>query len=288
MKWECHGHLMMDGEDFKQARERHRHGVDETRLRQELSALRDAGVEYFREGGDAWGVGERGRELAGEYGITVTTPLYAIHKKGRYGGIVGRGWETLDEAEHLVIDAKERGADFIKFMFSGIITFERYGELSCPSLEREEIAALISMAHGAGLSVMAHVNGAEAVLAAVECGLDSVEHGYFADERTLDAMAEYGTVWVPTLAAIDGFIGREGFSSAVAEETLRRQQGMLRLAADKGVLLACGSDSGAVGVPHGAGTLREEELLGEAIYESVWQRGSEEIVRRFRRKTKTE
>ena len=108
MRWECHGHLMMDGEDFKAARERHRHGVDETRLRQELSALRDAGVEYFREGGDAWGVGERGRELATEYGIMLTTPLYAIHKKGRYGGIVGRGWETLDEAEQLIYEAKER------------------------------------------------------------------------------------------------------------------------------------------------------------------------------------
>lgn len=284
MRWECHGHLMMDGEDFKAARERHRHGVDETRLRQELSALRDAGVEYFREGGDAWGVGERGREIAAEYRIMLTTPIYAIHKKGRYGGIVGRGWETLDEAEQLIYEAKERGADFIKFMFSGIITFDRYGELSCPSLERREIAALIRMAHEAGLSVMTHVNGAEAVLSAAECGVDSVEHGYFTDEKCLDVMAEHGTVWVPTLAAIDGFIGREGFSSAVTEETLRRQQEAVRRAAEKGVMIACGSDSGAVGVPHGAGTLREEELLSAVIDESVWQRGSEEIVRRFRRK----
>lgn len=281
---ECHGHLMMDGADFAAARERHRYGVDEGLLRQNLAALAEKGVSYFRDGGDAWGVSRRGREIAGEYGITVATPLYAIHKKGRYGAIVGRGWDSLDEAGRLIGEAREQGADFIKLILSGIITFSRYGELSCPSLTGAEIRTLISLGHQAGCAVMAHVNGAEAVRQAVEAGADSVEHGYFLDGAAVDAMAERGCVWAPTLAAVAGFVGREGFDGDCAGETLRRQQEMLRTAAEKGVLIARGSDSGAFGVPHGRGTEREGELLNECVDERLWQRGSREIEERFRRR----
>ena len=139
----------------------------------------------------------------------------------------------------------------------------------------DEFCALVERTHRAGMKV---------IIDFVPNHVAREYDGYFTDEKCLDAMAEHGTVWVPTLAAIDGFIGREGFSSAVTEETLRRQQEAVRRATEKGVMIACGSDSGAVGVPHGAGTLREEELLSAVIDESVWQRGSEEIVRRFRRK----
>lgn len=274
---------MMDGEDFSAARKRHQGGVDERALRTALSDLREQGVTWYRDGGDALGVGLRGKELAAEYGITAVTPVFAIHKKGLYGSIVGRGWETLSDAGALMDEAIAAGADFIKLMLSGIITFRRYGELSCPSPEREEITALIAMAHDRGLSVMAHVNSAEAVLAAAEAGVDSVEHGYFLDERCLDAMADRGTIWVPTLAAVDAFIGREGFDSAVAEETLRRQQEMLTLAIEKDVSVAVGSDSGAAGVPHRTGARRETELLRQGGEEEVFLRGCEKLKDRFQR-----
>lgn len=52
-------------------------------------------------------------------------------------------------------------------------------------LQRDEIRELIHIAHEEGFSVMAHVNGAAPVLAAVEAGVDSVEHGNFLDEEAL-------------------------------------------------------------------------------------------------------
>ena len=73
--YECHGHIMMDGADFSAARERHRYGVDRPAVESALAALRDAGVVYFRDGGDAWGVSVLGRELAPAYGIEYVTPL---------------------------------------------------------------------------------------------------------------------------------------------------------------------------------------------------------------------
>ena len=67
--FECHGHVMMDGADFSSARERHRNGVDRAAVESALAALREAGVVYFRDGGDDWGVSVLARSLAPEYGI---------------------------------------------------------------------------------------------------------------------------------------------------------------------------------------------------------------------------
>jgi hypothetical protein len=262
--YECHGHALMDGADFRAARDRHKGGVEESAVRACLAALQCVGVGYVRDGGDALGVSLRARELAPAYDITYRSPAFAIHKLGYYGSIVGRGWRDLTEARGLIAEAKAAGADFIKLMFSGVITFINYGELSCPGLTAAEIAALVEIAHGEGFAVMAHVNGAETVRSAVEAGTDSIEHGYFLDDGCLDAMAEAGTIWVPTVAATHAFIGRAGFNDAAARRTVGTQLEMIGKAAARGVLVAAGSDSGAVGVPHGAGTETEYRLLRAA------------------------
>ena len=38
MLYECHGHIMMDGEDFSRARERHRAGIDRPAVERALAA----------------------------------------------------------------------------------------------------------------------------------------------------------------------------------------------------------------------------------------------------------
>lgn len=262
--YECHGHLMMDGADFSAARNRHKNGVDLSAVKETLLVLQRTGIRYFRDGGDALGVSAAAAHLAGDYGIEYATPVFAIHKKGRYGSIVGKAYETLSDYRRLVAEAIESGCDFIKLMFSGIITFRRYGELSCPAPEASEIAALVEIAHGEGLSVMAHVNGTEAVRAAIEAGTDSVEHGYFMDEDCLRALAASQTIWVPTVAATNAFVGRPGFDSAIASETVHRQMQAVAYAASLGAVIASGSDAGAVGVPHGEGTETEYRLLSAA------------------------
>ena len=243
--YECHGHALMDGADFRAARARHLGGVDETAVRACLEALQAAGVTYFRD---------------------------------------GRGWRDLTEARALIAEAKALRCDFIKLMLSGVITFQTYAELSCESLAPEEIAALAEIAHGEGFAVMAHVNGAETVRAAVEAGIDSIEHGYFLDEGCLRAMAATGCVWVPTVAATNAFIGRAGFDEAVARRTVETQLAMIRRAVSLGVLVAAGSDSGAVGVPHGAGAQTEYRLLRSAgVTEEQMEAANRAVADRFRR-----
>ena len=283
MLYECHGHALMDGADFRAARDRHANGVDLPAVRACLAKLQGAGVGYVRDGGDNLGVSLAAREIAGEYGITYRSPAFAIHKKGRYGGIVGRAWSDLREARTLIAEAKAAGADFIKLMLSGVITFINYGELSCPSLAPEEIAALSEIAHGEGFAVMAHVNGADAVKAAVDAGIDSIEHGYFLDDACLRAMADAGTFWVPTVAATHAFIGRQGFDEAVSRRTVETQLAMVRNAAELGVSVAAGSDSGAVGVPHGAGAQTEYRLLRSAgVTEEQMEAANRAVADRFR------
>ncbi len=262
--YECHGHLMMDGMNFAVARERHRGGVDTGALRAALAALSGAGVRYFRDGGDAYGVSVLGRDLAPEYGMEVVTPVFAIHKRGQYGAIVGRSYDGPASFRRRIAELREAKGDFVKLILSGIITFRSPGELSCEGSGPEEIGELVRIAHGEGYSVMAHVNGAEAIRAAALAGADSIEHGYFADRSALEAMAEKQTVWVPTLAAVEAFIGRDGADRAVAEKTLQDQLARLAKAREMGIPVAAGSDSGAAGVPHGRGTLREYDLLARA------------------------
>ena len=282
--FECHGHLMMGGADYAASRAVHANGPDREVVAAELSALKDAGVAYFRDGGDALDVSRIGREMAGDYGIEMVTPIYAIHKAGYYGSIVGRGWRDLREYRALVEGVRDAGGDFIKFMSSGIITFRTYGELSCPGLELAELREMVRIAHGEGFRVMTHVNGPETVRFAAVAGVDSIEHGYFVDKAALEAMADAGAVWVPTLAATEAFIGRAGFDSDAAERTVRVQQEMLAAFSEMGGLIAAGSDSGAVGVPHGPGTRREYELLAEAgICQEKILSGNEAVRSRFRR-----
>ncbi len=281
--YECHGHLLMDGSDYAKAKNRHENGPDETIIRAELAALEKAGVTYFRDGGDACGVCLAAKELSGEYGIDYVTPGFALHKTGRYGDIVGRGFADYAEFKTRLSEVKACGGDFVKIMLSGIITFKTYGGLSCESLSPEEIKELANIAHGEGFAVMVHVNGKEAVKAAASC-MDSIEHGYFGDEDVLSAMAESGVVWVPTLAAVSAFVGRPGFNEEVAALTLKNQLAMLRKAESLGVSIACGSDSGAVGVPHGEGTRTELRLLKEAgLSDETIAAGNEKIRRIFRK-----
>lgn len=270
---------MMDGEDFTAARNRHRKGVDTEALRRSLSALRDAGIRYFRDGGDAYGVSALGREIAPEYGIEVVTPVFAIHKRGYYGSIVGKSYDDIASFRERIAELKKAKGDFVKLMLSGIITFRSWGDLSCEGLDPDEIKELVDIAHSEGYSVMVHVNGADTVRAAVMAGADSIEHGYFVDRETIEIMAEKQTLWVPTLAAVEAFIGRQGTDRDVAEKTLDEQLALLAKAREMGVPVASGSDSGAVGVPHGKGSMREYELISRAGFTDAEIEASNEKLR---------
>ena len=132
-------------------------------------------------------------------------------------------------------------------------------------LQRDEIRELIHIAHEEGFSVMAHVNGAAPVLAAVEAGVDSVEHGNFLDEEALQALSESRTVWVPTYVTITNLIGSGRFDDRALEQLKKEAGARIRRGFAVGANIAIGSDAGAYRVLHGQGLLDEYRELSALL-----------------------
>lgn len=277
MNVDCHMHMILDGYDWKSAIQRHREKPEDGFIRSVLQTYQQLGVTYLRDGGDRWGAGAKARELAGEYGITYRTPLAPLCCKGHYGSFIGLVYEDLKEYARLVKQQKQKGADFIKIMISGLMDFHLAGVLTEEGLEPTLIRQLIHIAHEEGMAVMAHANGAETIIAAAEAGIDSVEHGAYQNEESLMAMAEAGAVWVPTLSTVGNLLGKGRFPDNQVQKIL--EGALENLAAYKG-LVAPGTDAGAWAVPHGSRT--EEGWLAQAgIDEARLQTGTEVIRSKF-------
>lgn len=256
---ELHAHLFMDGIDYMAAVRLHKDAPNIPAIRKALSEYRRRNVTFLREGGDHYGVSSLGKELAPEYGITCISPIFAIHKEGCYGKVVGKSFTNRQEYTALVKEAKEAGADFIKIMTTGIMTFESVGGLTSIPLEKEEIRWMTEIAHEEGLSVMSHTNGAENVIRAAEAGVDSVEHGNFQNAESVQALSEYKVIWVPTTVTVKNLIGCGRFQDQVLKEIYADVCNNIRLARQAGVQLALGSDAGAYCVHHGSGIVEELE-----------------------------
>ena len=282
MLWDCHMHMVLDGRDWRAAIGRHREKPQEDWIRGVLQQYARQGFGYLRDGGDRWGVGAKARELAPEYGIRSRTPLAPLYHQGHYGTFIGTGYGDLREYTALVRQQRERGADFIKIMISGLMDFDRFGVLTEEGLPGEEIRELIHIAHEEGFAVMAHANGARTVEAAAAAGVDSVEHGAYLDEEALCAMKENGTVWVPTLSAVGNLRGKGRFREEAVEAILESALENVRAFVALGGFLAPGTDAGAWAVPHGG--LSEYALmelaLGKAAEETL-ERGAKKIAGRF-------
>ena len=265
MLGECHAHIIMDGKNYKEAVGLHRDGVKEDVIRVHFQKWKEVGITFVRDGGDALGVSRRAKELAPEYGIDYRTPIFAIHKKGHYGGIVGHAFSDWEEYLELVRRAKKEGADFIKIMISGIMEFDAFGVLTEDGVSQEEIYRMIWIAHEEGMRVMAHGNGDRTVRAAIEAGADTLEHGNYLEHDTLELLAKSRTIWIPTLAPTGNLLGCGRFPDEQVRRILDRQMNSIRFAFEKGARIGLGSDSGAYRVPHGQGTLDEYEWMKKAV-----------------------
>ena len=282
MRSDCHMHMILDGYEWKAAIARHAEKTDDTWIRQQIEGYYKQGYTYLRDGGDRWGAGKRAREIAGEYGITYRTPLANLCKAGHYGSFIGKKYENFREYRDLIVQQREEGADFVKIMISGLMDFDRFGRLTEEGLPAEEIRELIHIAHEEGFAVMAHCNGARTAEAAAAAGLDSLEHGAYLDKDALQAMADTGTVWVPTLSAVGNLRGKGRFNEDAVQKILDSALENLREFSAMGGLIAPGSDAGAWAVPHGCMT--EEKLLQLALEENtevILEAGTRRIKEKF-------
>lgn len=285
---ECHAHMIMDGRNYRKAVELHAEGVKDETVRAHLRAYQEIGVTFVRDGGDSYGVSKKAKALAAEYGIDYRTPVFAIHKEKHYGGIVGRSFSDYKDFHKRVLEARAEGADFIKIMTTGIMDFQNHGRITGTPLDAEEVKEMVHIAHEEGFAVMSHTNGVYGVQAAVEAGADSVEHGNYLDEETISMLADSHTVWVPTLVTVRNLLGCGRYEDTVIRLIMENAGKSLKLAFDKGVKTALGSDAGAYQVPHGRGIQDEyqafKDILGDTQEVKEWLiQGENEIKERFQR-----
>ena len=283
---ECHAHIIMDGVNYRHAIDLHRNGPDDNVIREHLKIYQDRGISFVRDGGDALGVSARAKELAPEYGIDYRTPVFAIHKEGHYGSIVGKSFSTMPEFYKRVLEAKEQSADFIKIMTTGLLDFNAHGAITGTPLDATEVKEMVHIAHEEGMAVMSHTNGTYGVQAAVEAGVDSLEHGNYMNEESLTMLSESHTVWVPTLVTVRNLLGDGRYADETLKPIIETAEENVRKAFRLGVKVAPGSDAGAYRVLHGQGIQDEMQafvqILGNEEKAYQWlMEGEMEIRKKF-------
>jgi hypothetical protein len=201
-------------------------------------AVRDAGLRRNAKQNTA---GRRKKEDC----PLVISSRWAIYKKGGYGSLIGIPVETKNEMRNEILKLKRAGANIIKVMASGLVSFKHPGTVTQGGFSRDELLFIADEARSIGLGVMAHANGERAIIASTEAGVRSVEHGYFMTERALESMAEKGVFWVPTIGALARAADSAGISNEAqhyVESVIQAHLAMVRLANQSGVPLAVGSD----------------------------------------------
>jgi imidazolonepropionase-like amidohydrolase len=154
-----------------------------------------------------------------------------------------------EECAARVREISKNGADVIKITATGGVLSQQGRGLEAHFTDLE-MKSIVATADKLGLKVAAHAHGPRGVESAVRAGVDSIEHGVFADEAAMRAMKEKGTWFVPTLMALQGLVDRIGknvYTPTVevkAKQAAEARGRALAMAHRMGIKIAFGTDAG--------------------------------------------
>jgi len=189
-----------------------------------------------------------------------------ITMTGGHGHPIGRETDGEADAMRAAREQLKAGADVIKVMATGGVMTPGV-EPGAAQLTEEEMRAAISEGRKAGRRSATHAQGTEGIKNAVRAGVDSVEHGLFLDEETVQLMKKKDVWLVPTLTATDRIV-EAGTESGIPEHAVRKAEAAreshlesFRLALDAGVRVAMGTDAGTPFNRHGENTGEIERMV---------------------------
>jgi imidazolonepropionase-like amidohydrolase len=258
--WDCHGHLL-----GIRTLDLGRLPLEPVALRAarcpaDLRAALDAGVTSVREVGGlgvhlARAVAEGTVEgpaiygagavlsVTGGHGDLHSLPLPWMAEFAGWGGEL-RLCDGVDGCMKAVREQLRRNARLIKVCASGGVL----SELDDPVHQQFTAAELRAVVEVAGLAervVAAHCHGKPGIMAALQAGVHTIEHGTYLDEEACAAMRETGAILVPTRtiiqetqdsATVPPFAQRK--LAAIAD----RHAKAIALARERGVTIAMGTD----------------------------------------------
>jgi imidazolonepropionase-like amidohydrolase len=261
--FDMHTHITSidnDGGDLSVLKETAAHGAIYAVINAKKTL--DAGFTTIREAGSTDYVDVAVREAVNRGLI----PGPRIHASGPSLGSTGghadvNGWspnlmipgtgaivDGPDAIRHQVRKNVKYGADQIKFVATGGIL--SVGDaVNAPQYGDDEMKALVDEATRLGRKVMAHAHGGAGLLAAVNAGVASIEHGSLVDDAAITAMKARGTYLVPTLIILEEIVSdgvRKGVpanSIAKATAIAAERRVRLRKAYQSGVKFALGTDA---------------------------------------------
>jgi imidazolonepropionase-like amidohydrolase len=219
--------------------------------RSRLSSMLRSGVTTVRDLGDRDHLGAAVRESFSDEvaprllvsGPPITVPDGHCHF---FGGAV-----TSDDSIRALIDANAAaGADVIKVMASGGQITEGGADMWESQFDARQLSVIVAHAASHGLPVAAHAHGADAIEAAVEAGVSTIEHcSFLTGPRSFDRrepvakrMAAQGISACSTSSRNWRVIVEK-----LGDETAQAMYGRLPWLEEHGVRLLAGTDAGLPG-----------------------------------------
>jgi imidazolonepropionase-like amidohydrolase len=264
--WDCHGHFM-GSRTFDLGRlPQEPVALRGARSARDLRAALDAGVTSVREVGGlgvylARAVAEGvldGPAIYGAGSVLSTTgghgdlhayPLAWMHdfalREAEF-----RLADGIDECIRAVREQLRRNAKLIKVCASGGVL----SELDHPVHQQftvTELRTIVEIAGMAERAVAAHCHGKPGIMAALEAGVRTIEHGTYLDDECCDAMRETGAILVPTRTIIEDMLTHldalPGYAAAKVVAIADVHAKATANAIAHGVTIAMGTDIGLTG-----------------------------------------
>ncbi len=159
-----------------------------------------------------------------------------------------------DECLKAVREQVAHGADWIKIYADWPNFIDKDGGISGQTnFTKEELEVMVNEAHRLGRNVAAHAISRNGIRAALEAGVNSIEHGCGFDDQLTDQAQRQGVYWCPTLLAA------EQKKSPRPNQMLEIEYRALNKAYKKGLKIVLGTDAGCF--PWSVNQAKEFEFL---------------------------
>lgn len=249
----AHCHVMMDaGPDPTHSLARLTVVQAALRAAKRCEAMLRAGITTARDlGGYEWAeLALRDAFAAGELrGPRLLCAGKVITMTGGHGWNIGLESDGADEVRKSARLNLKKGADCLKFMATGGVLTPGV-EPGAAQLGEDEMRAGVEEARKVGKRTASHAQGTEGIKAALRAGIDTIEHGIFLDEESINMMLKASSVFVPTLAAPYRIV-EAGEAKGIPAYALRKSLAVMdahrrsfEWASQAGVTIAAGNDGG--------------------------------------------
>ena len=115
-----------------------------------------------------------------------------------------------------------------------------------------EMQVIVEVAGMAERAVAAHCHGKPGMMAAIEAGVRTIEHGTYADDEVRQALRETGTILVPTRTIVEDILANlhavPDYAAAKLTTIARTHAEAITAAIEQGVTIAMGTDIGVTGM----------------------------------------